>query len=247
MKLSGKTAVITGAAGGIGQATARLFAQEGASVVVADYSEAGQEVANRLKEDGYQAIYEKVDVKVEEDIQKLIERTVQTYGKLDILFANAAVTNDDPADELSLEKWRRTLDVNLTGVFLADKYALIQMLKQGTGGVIVNGASIHGHAAKAGVTAYGSAKAGVVMLTQTLGIQYANKGIRVNAVCPGYIETPLMKVLPSEEVQKLIDLQPIGRLGRPEEIAKAVLFLASDDASFITGTSLMVDGGYTAR
>ncbi|MDR0268231.1 glucose 1-dehydrogenase [Paenibacillus sp.] len=247
MKLSGKTAIVTGGASGIGQATARLFAQEGASVVVADFSEAGQEVADRLQEDGHQAIYVKFDVKEEEDIQKLIKHTVDTYGKLDIMFANEDVANDDPADQLSLEKWQRTLDVNLTGVFLSDKYALIQMLKQENGGVIVNNASIHGHVAKAGVTSYGAAKGGVVMLTQTLGIQYADRGIRVNAVSPGYIDTPLLKVLPPEEKQKLVDLHPIGRLGTAEEVAKAVLFLASDDASFVTGTSLLVDGGYTAQ
>ncbi|MWV46957.1 glucose 1-dehydrogenase [Paenibacillus sp. HJL G12] len=247
MKLSGKTAIITGGASGIGQATARLFAQEGANVVIADFSEAGQEVADRLQEDGHRAIYVKVDVTVEKDIEALIERTVHTYGQLDIMFANAGVANDDPADSLSLEKWQRTLDVNLTGVFLSDKYALVQMLKQGTGGSIINTASIHGHAAKAGVTAYGSSKGGVVMLTQTLGIQYASRGIRVNAVCPGYIDTPLLKALPPEAKQKLVDLHPIGRLGSAEEVAKAVLFLASDDSSFVVGSSLMVDGGYTAQ
>lgn len=247
MKLSGKTAIITGGASGIGQATARLFAQEGANVVIADFSEAGQEVANRLQDDGHRAIYVKVDVTEEKDIQALIERTVHTYGQVDIMFANAGVANDEPADQLSLEKWQRTLDVNLTGIFLSDKYALIQMLKQGTGGAIINTASIHGHAAKAGVTAYGSSKGGVVMLTQTLGIQYASRGIRVNAVCPGYIDTPLLKVLPPEAKQKLVDLHPIGRLGSAEEVAKAVLFLASDDSTFVVGTSLMVDGGYTAQ
>lgn len=247
MKLSGKSAIVTGGASGIGQATSRLFAEEGASIVIADFSEAGEEHAKRLRDDGHQAIFVKVDVTEEDQIQELIERTVHAFGKLDIMFANAGVANDDPADRLSLEKWQKTINVNLTGVFLSDKYALMQMLKQGTGGAIINTASIHGHAAKAGVTAYGSSKGGVVMLTQTLGIQYASRGIRVNAVCPGYIETPLLKVLPPEEKQKLVDLHPIGRLGTPEEVAKAVLFLASDDASFVTGTSLLVDGGYTAQ
>jgi len=247
MKLSGKSAIVTGGASGIGQATSRLFAEEGASVVIADFSEAGEEHAKRLRDDGHQAIFFKVDVTKEDQIQELIEHTVHAFGNLDIMFANAGVANDDPADRLSLEKWQKTIDVNLTGVFLSDKYALIQMLKQGSGGAIVNTASIHGHAAKAGVTAYGSSKGGVVMLTQTLGIQYASRGIRVNAVCPGYIETPLLKVLPPEEKQKLVDLHPIGRLGTPEEVAKAVLFLASDDASFVTGASLLVDGGYTAQ
>lgn len=247
MKLSGKVAIITGGASGIGQATARLFAQEGAKVVIADFSEAGQEVADRLNEDGHRALYVKVDVTEEKDIQALVEQTVEEYGKLDIMFANAGVGNDDPADKLSLEKWQRTIDVNLTGVFLSDKYALIQMLKQGTGGAIVNTASIHGHAAKAGVTAYGSAKGGVVLLTQTLGIEYAKQGIRVNAVCPGYIDTPLLKALPPEAKQHLVGLHPIGRLGTAEEVAKTVLFLASDDASFVVGASLLVDGGYTAQ
>ncbi|GIO64665.1 MULTISPECIES: SDR family NAD(P)-dependent oxidoreductase [Paenibacillus] len=247
MKLSGKVAIITGGASGIGQATARLFAQEGAKVVVADRSEAGQEVSDHLKEKGYNSIYVRVDVTKEEEVQSLVERTVKEYGKLDIMFANAGVANDEPADQLSLDKWQRTIDVNLTGVFLSDKHAVVQMLRQGTGGAIINSASIHGHAAKAGVTAYGSAKGGVVLLTQTLGIEYAKHGIRVNAVCPGYIDTPLLKALPPEAKQQLVELHPIGRLGTAEEVAKSVLFLASDDSSFVIGTSLMVDGGYTAQ
>lgn len=133
MKLSGKVAIITGGASGIGQATARLFAQEGAKVVVADRSEAGQEVSDHLKEKGYDSIYVRVDVTKEEEVQALVERTVQEYGKLDIMFANAGVANDEPADQLSLDKWQRTIDVNLTGVFLSDKHAVVQMLRQGTG------------------------------------------------------------------------------------------------------------------
>ncbi len=132
MKLSGKSAIVTGGASGIGQATSRLFAEEGASVVIADFSEAGEEHAKRLRDDGHQAIFFKVDVTKEDQIQELIEHTVHAFGKLDIMFANAGVANDDPADRLSLEKWQKTIDVNLTGVFLSDKYALIQMLKQGT-------------------------------------------------------------------------------------------------------------------
>ncbi|HZG81922.1 MAG TPA: SDR family oxidoreductase, partial [Brevibacillus sp.] len=138
-------------------------------------------------------------------------------------------------------------DINLTGVFLCDKYAIEQMLAQGTGGAIVNCGSIHSHTGKAGVTAYSSAKGGVKLLSQTLGITYARQGIRVNAVCPGYIDTPLIAGRNEAMNEHLISLHPMGRLGQPEEVAKAVLFLASDDASFITGTSLLVDGGYTAQ
>jgi NAD(P)-dependent dehydrogenase (short-subunit alcohol dehydrogenase family) len=171
---------------------------------------------------------------------------VEKYGKLNILFANAGIAQDAPADQLSYESWQRTIDINLSGVFLCDKYAIKQMLAQGAGGVIVNCGSIHSHVGKSRVTAYASAKGGVKLLTQSLSADYASQGIRINAVCPGYIDTPLIQGRTEALNNHLIGLHPMGRLGKPEEVAKAVLFLASDDASFITGTSLLVDGGYTA-
>lgn len=246
MKFESKVAIVTGGASGIGEATVRLFAAEGAKVVIADFSDRGQTVSDELNSQGFDTLFVKTDVTNEIDIMHMVDETVQQYGKLDILFANAGIANDGPADQLLSEHWKRTIDINLTGVFLSDKYAIKQMMAQGTGGVIVNCGSIHSHVGKAGVTAYASAKGGVKLLTQSLSLDYASQGIRVNAVCPGYIDTPLIEGRTEAITQHLVALHPMGRLGQPEEVAKAVLFLASEDASFITGTTLLVDGGYTA-
>lgn len=246
MKFENKVAIVTGGASGIGESSVRLFAAEGAKVVIADFSDRGQAVSDELNKEGFDTLFVKTDVTKEQDVISMVEQTVAKYGKLDILFANAGIAQDGPADQLAFDSWQRTIDINLTGVFLCDKYAIKQMLAQGNGGAIVNCGSIHSHVGKAGVTAYASAKGGVKLLTQTLGTDYAAKGIRINAVCPGYIDTPLIKGRTEAITQHLVGLHPMGRLGKPEEVAKAVLFLASDDASFITGTSLLVDGGYTA-
>ncbi|WP_409341926.1 SDR family NAD(P)-dependent oxidoreductase [Paenibacillus sp. MBLB4367] len=247
MRFKDKVAIVTGGASGIGEVTVRLFAAEGAKVVIADFAERGKELSDRLNAEGGDTLFVKTDVTKEDEVKAMIEGTAAKYGKVDILFANAGIAKDAPAHELSFEAWQRTIDINLTGVFLCDKYAIEQMLKQGTGGAIVNCGSIHSHVGKAGVTAYSSAKGGVKLLTQTLGITYAKSGIRVNAVCPGYIDTPLIAGRNEAINEHLIGLHPMGRLGRPEEVAKTVLFLASDDASFVTGASLLVDGGYTAQ
>ncbi|RKN86867.1 SDR family NAD(P)-dependent oxidoreductase [Paenibacillus ginsengarvi] len=247
MRFESKVVIVTGGASGIGEATVRLFAQEGAKVVIADFSDRGQSVSEQLNADGNDTLFVKTDVTQEEQVALMVKKTVQKYGKLDILFANAGIAKDMPAHELTAEAWQRTIDINLTGVFLCDKYAIMQMLEQGTGGAIVNCGSIHSHVGKSGVTAYASAKGGVKLMTQSVGIDYAKKGIRVNAICPGYIDTPLLAGRSEAVNEHLIGLHPMGRLGRPEEVAKAVLFLASDDASSITGTTLLVDGGYTAQ
>ncbi|GEB35656.1 MULTISPECIES: SDR family NAD(P)-dependent oxidoreductase [Brevibacillus] len=247
MKLANKVAIVTGGASGIGETTVRLFAQEGAKVVIADFSPRGDELAKELNEAGFEALFVKTDVTKEAEVKHMVDATVERFGQVDILFANAGIAKDAPAHLLSTDDWQRTIDINLTGVFLCDKYVIEQMLAQGTGGAIVNCGSIHSHAGKAGVTAYSSAKGGVKLLSQTLGITYAKQGIRVNAVCPGYIDTPLIAGRNEAMNEHLVSLHPMGRLGKPEEVAKAVLFLASDDASFVTGTSLLVDGGYTAQ
>ncbi|GMK40507.1 short-chain dehydrogenase [Paenibacillus sp. CCS19] len=247
MRFEHKVAIVTGGASGIGEETTRLFAAEGAKVVIADFSERGETVAQELRDSGYEALFVRTDVTKESDVQALVQATVEKFGKIDILFANAGIANDAPGHQLTIDKWQRTVDINLTGVFLCDKYVIDQMLKQGTGGAIVNCGSIHSHVGKAGVTAYAAAKGGVKLLTQSLGIDYAKEGIRVNAICPGYIDTPLIAGRNEAITQHLVGLHPMGRLGRPEEVAKAVLFLASDDASFITGANLLVDGGYTAQ
>ncbi|AWX54626.1 SDR family NAD(P)-dependent oxidoreductase [Brevibacillus brevis] len=247
MRLENKVAIVTGGASGIGETTVRLFAKEGAKVVIADFSPRGNELAEELNQAGFDALFVKTDVTKEDEVKNMVSATVEKYGKVDILFANAGIAKDAPSHLLSMDDWQRTIDINLTGVFLCDKYVIEQMLAQGTGGAIVNCGSIHSHAGKAGVTAYSSAKGGVKLLTQTLGLTYAKQGIRVNAVCPGYIDTPLIAGRNEALNEHLIGLHPMGRLGKPEEVAKAVLFLASDDASFVTGTSLLVDGGYTAQ
>ncbi|MFG0214026.1 SDR family NAD(P)-dependent oxidoreductase [Brevibacillus porteri] len=247
MRLENKVAIVTGGASGIGETTVRLFANEGAKVVIADFSPRGNELAEELNQAGFDALFVKTDVTKEDEVKNMVSATVEKYGKVDILFANAGIAKDAPGHLLSMDDWQRTIDINLTGVFLCDKYVIEQMLAQETGGAIVNCGSIHSHAGKVGVTAYSSAKGGVKLLTQTLGLTYAKQGIRVNAVCPGYIDTPLIAGRDEALNEHLIGLHPMGRLGKPEEVAKAVLFLASDDASFVTGTSLLVDGGYTAQ
>ena len=244
MRFKDKVVIVTGGASGIGEASVRAFAREGAKVVIADFADHGQALADELGAD--KALFIKIDVTDSEAVQARITQTVAQFGRLDVMFANAGIAADGPIDELEESAWQRTIDINLGGVYLCDKYAIQQFLKQG-GGVIVNCGSIHSHVGKRGVTAYAAAKGGVKLLTQTLGIEYGAKGIRVNAVCPGYIDTPLLNHIPDDAKEKLVALHPMGRLGRAEEVANAVLFLASDEASFVTGSSLMVDGGYTAQ
>ncbi|MGU3781558.1 SDR family NAD(P)-dependent oxidoreductase [Burkholderia metallica] len=246
MRFDNKVAIVTGGASGIGEATVRAFAREGASVVIADLTDRGARLAGEIVENGGKATYIRTDVTDSEAVQKLIAETVRIYGRVDIMFANAGIAADDCIEHLDESAWKKTIDINLTGVYLCDKYAIQQMRKQG-GGVVVNCGSIHSHVGKSGVTAYAAAKGGVKLLTQTLAIDYGQHNIRVNAVCPGYIDTPLLKDAPAAQKQALIALHPMGRLGKADEVASAVLFLASDDASFVNGSSLMVDGGYTAQ
>lgn len=244
MRFKDKVVIVTGGASGIGEASVRAFAREGAKVVIADFADHGQTLADELGTD--KALFIKIDVTDSAAVQAMIAQTVAKFGRLDVMFANAGIAADAPVDELEESAWQRTIDINLNGVYLCDKYAIQQFLKQGSG-VIVNCGSIHSHVGKRGVTAYAAAKGGVKLLTQTLAIDYGAKNIRVNAVCPGYIDTPLLSHIPDEAKQKLVALHPMGRLGRAEEVANAVLFLASDEASFVTGSSLLVDGGYTAQ
>lgn len=246
MRFENKVAIVTGGASGIGEATVRAFAREGASVVIADLTDKGAQLAADVIENGGRAVYIETDVTDSEAVQNLIARTVRIYGRIDIMFANAGIADDARIEQLDESAWKRTIDINLTGVYLCDKYAIQHMHAQG-GGVIVNCGSIHSHVGKSGVTAYAAAKGGVKLLTQTLAIDYGQHNIRVNAVCPGYIDTPLLKNVPDAQKQALAALHPMGRLGKADEVANAVLFLASDEASFINGSSLMVDGGYTAQ
>lgn len=246
LQLKDKIAIITGAADGIGKETARLFAEEGAVVIVFDIDEKGERIVNDLSDDGHIASFEKVDVTDEDSIKKTMDAIVQKYGSIDILVANAGIVDALPIHNLSSKEWDRSIDINLKGVFLTNKYAIEQMRKQKSGS-IVNTASMLGLVGKENITSYSAAKGGVVNLTRTLGVTYASEGIRVNAVCPGYINTKLINQKPADQLEEIVGLHPIGRLGEPVEVAKAILFLASDDASYICGACLTVDGGYTAQ
>ena len=246
MRFKDKVVIITGGASGIGEETTVAFAGEGAYVVVADFSEEkGRELTERLNSGNHRAHFIKTDVTKEDDVIAMVKECTEHFGRVDVLFANAGMAHDSPIVELRLEDWQKTIDVNLTGVFLCCKHVIRQMLRQGGGGTIVNCGSIHSHVGKGGVTAYAASKGGVKLLTQTLCADYAQHGIRVNAICPGYIDTPLLKHLPIYAKQQLVKLHPQGRLGRADEVASVVLFLASDDASFVNGTTILVDGGYT--
>lgn len=249
-KLDDKTAVITGAASGIGRASALLFAEEGAKLIAADWDEArGSKVVAEIRARGGEASFVKVDVSSPEDVRRMINAAVSTYGRLDILFNNAGVEGEQGLTaDCSLENWERIINVNLRGVFLGMKYAIPEMLKAG-GGVIINTASQLGLVGFAGMPAYCASKGGVIQLTRTAALEYARQNIRVNAICPGLIWTPMLEryVVGQEDVRKaLTALEPIGRLGLPEEVARLALFLASDDSSFCTGAPFIVDGGFVA-
>lgn len=243
MRLKGKTAVVTGGASGIGEATSRLFVKEGANVVIADLNEdKGKKLAGEL---GQSSIYMNVNVTEEKQIAAMFSEAESKFGSVDILINNAGIGSQGPSDELSYEDWHKTISINLDGVFLCAKHAIKAMRKSG-GGSIVNMASILGKVGQAQTAAYTASKGGVVNLTRTLAIEYAPEKIRVNAIGPGYIDTPLLDQLDEEMKNHLISLHPLGRLGTSEEVANATLFLASDESSFVTGANLMVDGGYTA-
>lgn len=246
-RFTNKAVIVTGAASGLGESAAMAFAAEGAKVIVSDISiEQGQAVVNKITAQGGQAFFVKADVSNEEEVKNLFEQAVEQYGKVDVIFANAGINIEANVDELDSKDWQKIIDINLNGVFYCDKYAVQQFKKQGTGGAIVNNGSIHSMVARGKLTAYSAAKGGVKMLTQMVGTSHAKEGIRCNMVCPGYINTPLTETITPEIRAGIAALHPIGRMGEPKEVSAAVLFLASDDASFITGTSLLVDGGYTA-
>lgn len=232
MSFENKVVIVTGGASGIGHSTVEAFCQKGAKVVIADLQDNGQAVSDEFNRKGYQTVFFKIDVRNEEDNQALIQYAIDKFGGLDIVFANAGIAADAPIHELAIDAWKRTIEY---------------WLKENKKGIIVNCGSIHSWVGKHGVTAYAASKGGVKLLTQTLAIDYASKGIRVNAVCPGYIDTPLLASMDAKIKQQLIDEHPIGRLGKAEEVANVVLFLASDDASFVNGTSVLVDGGYVAQ
>ena len=246
-----KVALVTGAGSGIGLSCALKFADLGAKVVVTDVSvQNGQGVVQRIKAAGGEAVFVKADVSESGDVKSLIEQTMKVFGRLDCACNNAGIGGVQALSaDYPEEAWQRVLGVNLTGVWLCMKHEIPLMLKQG--GAIVNMSSILGTVGFAGSVAYDAAKHGVIGLTQTAALEYAVKGIRVNAVCPGFISTPMLEgagIVPGTDLYKSIaDLHPMKRLGTPEEVAEAVVWLCSDAASFVTGVSLLVDGGYDAQ
>ena len=248
MRLKDKVAIITGAASGIGKATANLFAEHGAKVIVADIDiEGGKQTVTEIRDEENEAIFIKTDVTVKTDTQNLVAQAIDTYDKLDILFNNAGIAMRLPVAELPEEAWHRCLDVNLHGVFLCAKAAIPAMQKNGSG-VIINMSSIYGLIGADVRAAYVASKGAVTNLTRGMALDYAKDNIRVNCICPGFVETPLVSgvVKTPEEYQKLADKHPMRRLGQPIEIAYGALYLASDESAFVTGIALPIDGGYTA-
>lgn len=246
--MKNKTVIITGGASGIGKATAELFAKEGANVVVSDINESdGAKVVKAIVEKGGKASFFKTDVGKPEQMEALVNFAVKTYGQLDVAVNNAGIGGEiNPIADMSVEGWQHIININLNSLFFGMKYQIQAMLKNGSGS-IVNISSILGSVGFAGSAGYTAAKHGVVGLTQTAALEYSAQKIRVNAVGPGFIETPLLDALDAEMKKQLVALHPIGRLGKSEEVAELIYWLASENASFVTGSYYPVDGGYLAR
>jgi len=244
-----KVAIITGGSFGIGRATAIAFSKKGARVVIADWVE-DQETLNQIKSTGAEAHFIKCDVSKAEDVRMMVKKTIDTFGSLDYAFNNAGIEGlKGSTVDCSEENWDKTIAINLKGVWLCMKYQLPELLKQGSGS-IVNCASIAGMIGYQDLPAYVASKHGIIGLTKTAALEFAKSGIRINAVCPGVIKTPMIDRLTGnkkEAEDQYASMEPMGRLGRPEEIANTVVWLCSDEASFITGHAMAVDGGWLAQ
>jgi NAD(P)-dependent dehydrogenase (short-subunit alcohol dehydrogenase family) len=254
-RVEGKVALVTGGASGIGRATALTFAREGAKLVIADLNEdGGQQAVHLIKKNGGEAIFVKTDVTQAMAVEALISKAIETYGRLDCAHNNAGISGAGISGDLRMltaeypeERWHQVIAINLTGVWLCMKYEIPQMLYQG-GGAIVNTASVAGLVGSAGLSAYVASKHGVVGLTKTAALEYAQQGIRINGVCPGLIQTPMTaSALRDPALQAQITARPMGRVGNPEEVAEVVVWLCSDAASFVTGHTMTVDGGMVAQ
>ncbi len=250
MRLEGKVAFISGGARGMGAAEAKLFAREGARVAIGDMLEKeGRQVEAEIGETGGDAVFVRLDVTSESDWEQAIAATVSRFGKLDILVNNAGIVHEfKPVDQTPVEEWNQVMDVNGKGVFLGMKHAISEMRRAG-GGSIINISSVSGMVGQAMVPAgYNASKGAVRLLTKSAAIQYAKEGIRVNSIHPGAIATPMTEAQRADpEGDKIIPLVPIGRYAQPEEVAYGVLYLASDESSYVTGSELVIDGGWTAQ
>jgi NAD(P)-dependent dehydrogenase (short-subunit alcohol dehydrogenase family) len=256
MRLRDKVVMVTGATSGIGRAAAVLFAQEGAKVVVVGRrEELGQEVATRINGEGGEAIFVKADVSKVNEVKRMVDEAVRTYGRIDVLFNNAGILPEAAKKgvaELSEGVYDQVMDINVKGIYLTSKYVIPEMIKAG-GGAIVNTSSTVGHVAMKNRSVYTASKGAVTLLTKSMALDYAPHNIRVNCVCPALVETEIatefLKVARKDEKLwgEIMSKIPLGRVGTPEDVAYAALFLASDESSWITGSSLMVDGGYTAQ
>jgi len=252
MRLANKVALITGGTSGIGEATAILFAKEGAKVAITGRNEKrGHAVTEQITKDGGQAIFIRTDVRLTADCRRAVDETVRAFGRLDVLFNNAGIFYAHTALECSEEEWDEQLDINLKGAFLMSKFALPPMIGQGSG-VIINNSSGWGLVGGDRAVAYCASKGGMVLMTKAMAIDHGRQGIRVNCICPGDVDTPMLPAdarlrgLKWEEYLAGCATRAMGRIGTPEEIARAVLFLASEDSSFMTGAALVADGGGTA-
>ncbi|WP_223593791.1 SDR family NAD(P)-dependent oxidoreductase [Neobacillus bataviensis] len=254
MRLKDKVAIITGAGSGQGKASAKLFAQEGAHVIIAEWNEEnGKQVEQEIRDAGFNAVFMKTDVSNEENVRAVVEQTVEQFGRIDILFNNAGIGFSARSKytmssllKTPLEDWNQILAINLNGVYHMSKYVLPIMINQESGS-IVNNSSLNGIQGVTGADAYTAAKGGVVALTRVMAADYGKHNIRVNCICPGAIDTPMIaEVLQNEKFTESFTANPLGRVGKPEEIANAALFLASDESSYITGLIMPVDGGLNA-